>query len=277
MSHELICSVLGVPAEPWPPDHYTLIGLDPGQADPAAVEARVQHLSVRLRAYQLAHPEDVSEVLNRLAQALNCLTDPSARRVYDLARLGTIALAPSPPLVRVYPPRTPNAVEPLDGAPPSGHRLSYRRIVALRRLRLAWLELGRLFGEPEARPTELLNCVDLIQSARSVRTAWARDPTAPIGREHTPGGTVIGLIRGSRILRRYQRLKPSEREAAASDWRNGLVAIDRELSRWRERAGRRHPLARRLRRTMRFLINDGLDISLCLLGLVALGIAIWRS
>src|SRR5437588_738333 len=29
MSHELICAWLGLPPDPWPPDHYALLGLTP--------------------------------------------------------------------------------------------------------------------------------------------------------------------------------------------------------------------------------------------------------
>jgi hypothetical protein len=37
----------------------------------------------RLRRYQLTHAEQVTEGMNRLAQALVCLTDPVARTAYD--------------------------------------------------------------------------------------------------------------------------------------------------------------------------------------------------
>ena len=33
----------------------------------------------RLRRYQLAHPDAVTDAMNRLAQALVCLTDPAAK------------------------------------------------------------------------------------------------------------------------------------------------------------------------------------------------------
>src|SRR3954451_23889815 len=93
MSRELICSVLGVPIEMWPPDHYTLIGLQPEQAEPARIESRVQELSARLRPFQLAHPDEVTDTLNRLAPALVCLTDPRARAAYDTSRLPTNTVA----------------------------------------------------------------------------------------------------------------------------------------------------------------------------------------
>src|SRR5436190_23722390 len=97
MSRELICSVLGVPIDKWPPDHYTLIGLRPDQADPARVESRVQELSARLRPFQLAHPDEVTDTLNRLAKALVCLSDPGARAAYDRSRLATDTVPSKPP------------------------------------------------------------------------------------------------------------------------------------------------------------------------------------
>src|SRR4051794_41288939 len=83
MSVELICSVLGLPPGRWPPDHYTLLGLEPGSADVAQVEGHVLDRMERLRRYQLAHPDAVTDAMNRLAQALVCLSDPAAKAAYD--------------------------------------------------------------------------------------------------------------------------------------------------------------------------------------------------
>src|SRR5262245_31554406 len=94
MSVELICSVFGLTPDQWPPpDHYALLGLRPWAADAARVEARVEELSSQLRSYQLAHPDAVTDALNRLAKALVCLTDPAARSNYDRAH-GIIPLVP---------------------------------------------------------------------------------------------------------------------------------------------------------------------------------------
>src|SRR5262245_63467957 len=94
MSVELICSVFGLAPDQWPPaDHYTLLGLRPWEADAARIEGRVEELSALLRSYQLAHPDAVTDALNRLAKALVCLTDPTARAAYDRAH-GIIPLVP---------------------------------------------------------------------------------------------------------------------------------------------------------------------------------------
>src|SRR5436309_15184643 len=85
MSDELICVWLGLPAKTWPPDHYTLLDLDPGESNPELIEQRVHERLERVRRYQLAQPELVTEAMNRLAQAFVCLTDPVAKQAYDRA------------------------------------------------------------------------------------------------------------------------------------------------------------------------------------------------
>ena len=83
---------LGLPPGPWPPDHYALLALAPGGGDLDEIEARVLDRMELLRPYQLRHPEVVTEGMNRLAQALVCLTDPVARAAYDRG----LGIAPAP-------------------------------------------------------------------------------------------------------------------------------------------------------------------------------------
>src|SRR5262249_25432894 len=64
-------------------DHYTLLGLEPGEADTRRIEQRVQERMESLRRYQLTQADQVTEGMNRLAQALVCLTDPAAKKAYD--------------------------------------------------------------------------------------------------------------------------------------------------------------------------------------------------
>ncbi|HSQ56803.1 MAG TPA: hypothetical protein VLM40_13765 [Gemmata sp.] len=85
MDHSKLRQWLGLPPGVWPPDHYSLLGLPIGQCDPAAIEPIVLARMERLREHQLLHPELVTEGMNRLAQALICLTDPIARISYDAA------------------------------------------------------------------------------------------------------------------------------------------------------------------------------------------------
>ena len=88
-------SWLGLAPGPWPPDHYALLGMSPGSADPAAVEARVMERMELLRRHQLRNPDLVTEGMNRLAQALITLTDPAGKDAYDAA-LGVRDRSPGP-------------------------------------------------------------------------------------------------------------------------------------------------------------------------------------
>ncbi|OAI38940.1 hypothetical protein AYO40_01505 [Planctomycetaceae bacterium SCGC AG-212-D15] len=94
MDRELICKWLGLPSESWPPDHYTLLGLSVGEADVRKIEEHVHDRLVRLRQYQLNHPEQVTEAMNRLAQAFSCLTDPKQKKAYDAAMRPATTAAP---------------------------------------------------------------------------------------------------------------------------------------------------------------------------------------
>lgn len=88
MSHELICSWLGLAPGEWPPDHYRLLGLTPGEGDAALIEQRVHERLDTVRRYQMMHPEQATEAMNRLAQAFVCLTQPDAKQAYDAELLG---------------------------------------------------------------------------------------------------------------------------------------------------------------------------------------------
>jgi hypothetical protein len=99
MTHQLICSWLGLSDdEAWPPDHYRLLGLRPGEDREDLIEERIHSCLDKVRAYQLTYPEQATEAMNRLAQAFVCLTEPKAKQVYDEALLGgnTIAVEVEP-------------------------------------------------------------------------------------------------------------------------------------------------------------------------------------
>lgn len=119
--HDRLHSWLGLPSGPWPPDHYVLLGLPAGPCDPADVERRVLDRMNRLRQHQLRQPEVVTEGMNRLAQALICLSDPAAKAAYD-AELGVaVPLPPDEPPPTTAPlvtevPFEPGLLPP--GAPP---------------------------------------------------------------------------------------------------------------------------------------------------------------
>jgi hypothetical protein len=95
MNHQLICSWLGLPADTWPPDHYRLLGLEPGEDDVVLIEQRVQQRLDAVRRYQMTHPDLATEAMNRLAQALVSLT---ATRRPSRTRLPARPPAEPPPL-----------------------------------------------------------------------------------------------------------------------------------------------------------------------------------
>jgi hypothetical protein len=97
MKPDLICEWLGLPAESWPPDHYCLLGLAPGESDARLIEQRVQQRLESVRGYQMKHPEQATEAMNRLAQAYVCLTDSASKQAYDAALLGATAVAVAEP------------------------------------------------------------------------------------------------------------------------------------------------------------------------------------
>jgi len=101
MTDELICTWLGLEPGNWPPNHYALLGLEPGEPDVERIEQRVHERLTQLRQYQLSHPEQVTQAMNRLAQAFTCLTDPQAKKAYDATLLAGAAPLPEPPLAPV--------------------------------------------------------------------------------------------------------------------------------------------------------------------------------
>jgi hypothetical protein len=110
MSHELICSWLGLPSESWPPDYYRLLGLEPGEGDTALIEQRVHQRIDSVRCYQMRYPEQATEAMRLLARAFDCLTDPIGKKTYDAALLGPSAVATvEPPHPAVLEARDPLA------------------------------------------------------------------------------------------------------------------------------------------------------------------------
>jgi pSer/pThr/pTyr-binding forkhead associated (FHA) protein len=78
---------LKIPPNPLPPDHYTLLGLDLFQHDPALSEARGRHRFSLIKVYE-DHPdreyrEGAHTVMSRIALAKTVLGNPVTKRQYD--------------------------------------------------------------------------------------------------------------------------------------------------------------------------------------------------
>ncbi len=306
-NRDLIASTLGLPAGAWPPDHYTLLGLPVGTADTAEVEWRVLDRMERLRRYQLTHPESITDAMNRLAQAMVCLTDPEAKRAYDstlnrrppAATEATVPLLdgrlePSPPAVPPPPePTAPLAVLPAEPAPPvpppvgefaftppsrsAGRRVLYRQLAGARRLLRAWDRIGKYLADPDRRLVRRTDAVELVRHLQVIRAAI--DETTPLGElAGEPGSLVLALSRQPLFTQTFRSLLPGQRAALADDWRAGRAAIaaHHRLLRRRIWLSRRRPKLRPIG-SGRSLVAEHPDVLLLLLGLSALLVAVYRG
>ncbi|MEI7687800.1 MAG: hypothetical protein WCL32_22570, partial [Planctomycetota bacterium] len=69
MNADLLRGWLDLTDVAWPPDAHTLLGIKPGEGDLACIETQVQKRLAKLRCYQISHPDEATEGMNRLAQA----------------------------------------------------------------------------------------------------------------------------------------------------------------------------------------------------------------
>lgn len=75
---------LGIPDGPRPPDHYTLLRLVQFEDDIEKIRANYRKLNGHVRKYATGQYSVKSqELLNELAKAMLCLTDPERKREYD--------------------------------------------------------------------------------------------------------------------------------------------------------------------------------------------------
>jgi hypothetical protein len=100
MNQEMLCTWLGLSARDWPPDPYTLLGLKSGEADLPRIEQQVQERMAKLRCYQLSHPEEATEGMNRLALAFINLTEAATKASQRPAPAPAPATRTSPPVRR---------------------------------------------------------------------------------------------------------------------------------------------------------------------------------
>ncbi len=75
---------LGIPEGPRPPDHYELLRLRQFDDDIAKVRANYKKLNAHVRKYSTGQYSIQSQdLLNEIAKAMLCLTDPERKRDYD--------------------------------------------------------------------------------------------------------------------------------------------------------------------------------------------------
>lgn len=96
MNHDLLCTWLNLTEKGWPPEPHALLGVKPGEVDIALIEQRVHERLCRLRCFQVTHPEEATEGMNRLAQAFIQVTDSISRELCKKAVPVTVMTAKLP-------------------------------------------------------------------------------------------------------------------------------------------------------------------------------------
>lgn len=271
MDVALLRSWLELPPGPWPLDHYALLGLDRTAIDPATIEVVVLAKMDRLRSHQLRYPDLVTEGMNRLAQALVCLTDPAARTTYDAGLAPVSAVAPGPreiafepglappeppppayvvvpdeperPAYVLVPDEPPPAPEPeLLPLPasvwrPRGRRDLFTRLAVLRRMLVVWRTLRPVLADPSEplnRPAAVLALLEAAAELQPLLRAYRDDLP------ESSGARVALLVRQRFVLPTFRTLLPEQRVALSLDWSRGELFLRGEHDRLRElvRAGR---------------------------------------
>ncbi|MEZ6048814.1 MAG: hypothetical protein R3C11_25190 [Planctomycetaceae bacterium] len=75
---------LGIPEGDRPPDHYQLLRLIQFEDDFDKIEAHYKKLNAHVRKYATGkYQQESQDLLNELARAMLCLTDPERKREYD--------------------------------------------------------------------------------------------------------------------------------------------------------------------------------------------------
>lgn len=75
---------LGIPEGDRPPDHYTLLRLVQFEDDLEKIQGNYRKLNAHVRKYATGqYLKQSQDLLNEMAKAMLCLTDPDAKREYD--------------------------------------------------------------------------------------------------------------------------------------------------------------------------------------------------
>lgn len=75
---------LGIPEDQCPPDHYALLRLVQFEDDEERIQANYRKLNSHVRKYATGqYGKESQELMNEIARAMLCLTDPIRKREYD--------------------------------------------------------------------------------------------------------------------------------------------------------------------------------------------------
>src|SRR3712207_1815722 len=96
MNRDLLRNWLGLRDTAWPPDPYALLGLTSGDTSAERLEQQVQARMAQLRGFQLSHPEEATEGMNRVAQAYITVAERCARAASICTKPVTTAMCMLP-------------------------------------------------------------------------------------------------------------------------------------------------------------------------------------
>ncbi len=302
MDHNLLCSWLGLPAGCWPPNHFALLGLDPGASDADAIEASVHERMGILRRYQLTNPELATEAMNRLAQAMICLTDERSRVAYVAelraqtysanlepppfqARISDTAPAPLEEFAQAEPPTPPVAQPRIEPFPVVAVELAavhtrrdlYFRIARTRQIQHLWERVGVHLNSSRQRLNRPTEAAELISRMQALPRMIASFPSR-LGQAGQPGYLVLALSRQQLIVPTLLTLLPSQRVALARDWEAGkqYLAEQYRLLRSQSRNLRRRSTWSHATRLTRSVLNNHPGLALFCMSLLALNLAFPR-
>ena len=315
MSHDLICSWLGLPAGVWPPDHYKLLDLNPGEPDQNLIEERVHQRLDTVRRYQMTHAEEATEAMTRIAQAFVCLSEPASKRVYDVALLGPAAAPETPPdaipvaepvepLVLVYNPTGAEAAPPpvrrtgepqgsetipvatvavIDALPAElppirvePKRQVYRSLAQARRLIELWNQAGKFLASPKRRLARTAEIDELLRVLNDVRKELETFAQV-MGAPGQPGHAVLSLL--ELTPPQFPGLTATQREALTQDWQAGQKLLDEKKAylRGEAQAMRRRTVGQKLGRIVRTTIMEKPGRVLIAVAVLAVNIAVFRT
>ena len=245
MDRSLLLQWLDLPAGAWPPDPYTLLGLDESTADARQAEARTLTLMGKLRSHQLKHPELVTLGMNQLAEALLHVSSrgprpaevkpqPTAKPI--VAKPIALSREPIEPVVKTVrpikplPPITlPVTIPKLDSP---DRRRGYQELAQLRRLREALHQLGPTIGNPDnslATPGDIyrfLDGMDRLENAISSYepSDWDIDMLLP---------TIAVMVRQRHRLSIFRSLEEHQRRRLTAEWERAETTLKQHHQEWR--------------------------------------------
>ncbi len=214
MDTKVLCKWLELPN--WPPDHYALLGLKPGEGDSTRLESQVHERMARLRRYQITHPEEATEGMNRLAQAFICVSEalakvpcskcpPSAKKSLDDTSTNLVAdTRPDLDWQKTPPPVRGAAVKAQLTPPPKTHAL-----------------VAQPAGPRDLAETSKIQVIeDLLQARRGLSTL-----SAVIARIHLTRRLTHAWRRVGRYLKAADRRLRAAEEADLSRRLNQIFEL----------------------------------------------------